>query len=536
MSAEPPDSLPGMLANAVSEHPDRVFLRDNAGELTYCEFATEVSKAGARLAAAGVADGEVVGLVMGTSAEQVAIWYSLACRGLLHVPINPALFGDRLVHVIETAQAGTLVVDGTHLATVLEVLPRVPSVRRVIVRGGAADGPSGPVEFHRYEDLDPHGRGLPIEQVPDSLQVATLLFTSGSTGPSKACALSHRYLARQAQLHAKYLQLRADDVLYTPFPLFHIDGANLTVGAALAAGCTAALGERFSASGFWAEVRRFGATVFNFMGATLTILLRQPPSELDREHRVRLAWGVPMPEWYEQWAPRFGFDLVEVYGSTDAGVPAYDPVDEPHVPGSCGRVVDEYEVITVSPTGERTQPGEPGEIWVRGRTEGLVMSGYHRMPEATRRTLLHPGGWVRTGDRGVLSADGRLSFRGRLSDSIRRRGENISAQEVEQLVEKHDAVLSCAAVGVPSALTEEDVKIYVMVRSGADLDPEELLRHCRTVMPAFMVPRYVQLVDALPRTPTEKVDKPALRLIADSSRTYDAELCPAGPRRRQEES
>jgi len=150
------------------------------------------------------------------------------------------------------------------------------------------------------------------------------------------------------------------------------------------------------------------------------------------------------------------------------------------------------------------------------------MSGYHRMPEATAETLL-PDGWVRTGDLGSLSADGRLTFRSRLSDTVRRRGENISAHEVERLVESHPDVAGCAAVGVPSELTEEDVKIFVEPRQGVAPTPEALLAFCRTVMPPYMVPRYVQLVDALPRTPTEKVDKPALRGIGDPARTHDAE-------------
>jgi crotonobetaine/carnitine-CoA ligase len=520
---ERPPSLPGMLASSLREHPDRVFLRTTTGELTYAGFASEVDRAWRRLAGAGVGPGDAVGLMMGTGLDQVAAWFALTCHGVLHVPVNPALMGDQLAHVLDTAQVSTLVADASCLDRLRAVAPRVPGLKRVVVHRGEPSAVPSPFEVSRWAGPGSgEGPATPIADVADDLAVATLLFTSGSTGRSKACALSHRYMASQGRLHVKYLGIRPDDVLYTPFPLFHIDGANLTVSAALAAGCTAALGERFSASNFWTEVRELGATVFNFMGATLTILLRRPPSPDDRRHRVRFAWGVPMPEWYREWEPRFGFPLVEVYGSTDAGVPVYDPLGEPHREGSCGRVIDEYEVITVDGHGVRNDPGGVGEIWVRGRVPGLVMSGYHRMPDATAETL-HPDGWVRTGDLGSLSADGRLSFRSRLSDTVRRRGENISAHEVERLVETHPDVAGCAAVGVPSELTEEDVKIFVEPRQGVAPTPEALVAFCRTVMPPYMVPRYVQLVDALPRTPTEKVDKPALRGIGDPARTHDAE-------------
>lgn len=522
---ELPLSLPGMLARSLGEHPERVFLRTTGGELTYAGFAAEVQQAWHRLAAAGVVAGDSVGLMMPTGIDQVVAWFALTCNGVLHVPINPALLGDQLAHVLDTAQVSTLVADVSCVERVRAVAPRVPGLERVLVHGGEQPAPFlGPVQVSSWAG---HGSGrgplAGIADVADDLVVATLLFTSGSTGRSKACALSHRYMAGQGSLHARYLGIRPDDVLYTPFPLFHIDGANLTVSAALAAGCTAALGERFSASRFWTEVRDLGATIFNFMGATLTVLLRRPPTAEERRHRVRFAWGVPMPEWYREWEPRFGFPLVEVYGSTDAGVPVYDPLTEPHRDGSCGRVIDEYEVITVDPHGVRNDPGGVGEVWVRGRVPGLVMSGYHGMPEATADAL-HPGGWVRTGDLGTLSTDGRLSFRSRLSDSIRRRGENISAHEVERLVETHPDVAGCAAIGVRSELTEDDVKIFVAPRPGADPAPEALVAFCRTVMPPYMVPRYVQLMDTLPRTATAKVDKPALRGITDPAQTYDAEL------------
>ena len=178
----------------------------------------------------------------------------------------------------------------------------------------------------------------PITSMHIVTDPAMVMFTSGTTGPSKGCVLSHRYAVRQAQLMIDNLGLRSDDVLYCPFPMFHIDATIMTIVPAMLLGTTAAIGERFSASGFWDEIRSAGATVFDFMGATLTMLHKRPPAPGDRDNPARLGWGVPVPEFAAEFEDRFGLTLTELYGSTDAGIPIYHPVDEPRRQGSCGRV------------------------------------------------------------------------------------------------------------------------------------------------------------------------------------------------------
>ncbi|WP_326645117.1 AMP-binding protein [Streptosporangium sp. NBC_01755] len=466
-------------------------------------------------AQAGIGEGGCVALLMHNGLDQVLVWFALARLGAVHAPLNTALFGERLGYALRVTRASVLVADAELLTVLTPVLDRLPELDRVIVRGGSSDG--------RFEDLADHrgeGTPAPVAEV-DELAAATMLFTSGTTGASKACVLSHRYLARQGQLHAKYLGLRSDDVLYCPFPLFHIDAATLTVVAALACRGTAALSRRFSASRFWAEVRAFDASVFNFMGATLTILWKQPPYAGDRDHRVRLAWGVPMPEWHRGWEERFGIPLRQVYGLTDGGVSVYDPVDGPRKPGACGRVIPEFDVRIEDGHGSPLPSGEIGEIMVRGREPGLVMNGYHAMPEATAQVFRN--GRLRTGDLGRFDDDGYLTFEGRLSDSIRRRGENISAHEVEQVLIRHPAVLEAAAIGVPSELTEEDVKAVVVPRPGATLTPGELHAFCRATAPGYMVPRYIELVPTLPKTPTQKIEKFRLRQDGITQATWDGE-------------
>ncbi len=345
------------------------------------------------------------------------------------------------------------------------------------------------------------------------------LFTSGTTGRSKACLLSHNYAMRQGALMADHYRFNADDVLYSPYPLFHVDAAIFTVAPAIILGATAALGERFSVSRFWSEVRSFEATVFDFMGATLTMLWKQPAQSDDADNPVRLAWGVPMPEFADQFEARFGLKLIENYGLTDAGVMIFYPYDEPRRPGSCGKAISEYDVRIFSDDDEELSVSEVGEIVVRPLEPSLIMDGYYKMPEATLGATRNL--WFHTGDLAYRDEDGFFYFVGRKKDVIRRRGENISAFEIEEIVNAHPAVLECAAIGVDSELTDEDVKLCVVMRPGNELQPEDLVEFCADKMAKFMLPRYVEFLDDLPKTPTQKIEKYRLKDAGVTRSTWD---------------
>ncbi len=351
-----------------------------------------------------------------------------------------------------------------------------------------------------------------------------VMFTSGTTGPSKGCVLSHRYAVRQAELMVEHLRFRSDDVLYCPFPLFHLDAAVLTVMPALVLGATAAIADRFSVSGFWDDVRAFGATVFDFMGATLTMLHKVPARPDDIDNPVRLAWGVPVPEFAGEFEARFGLQLVELYGSTDVGVPIYHPVNEPRRAGSCGRAIASYDVQLFDESGVPVPVGTMGEIVVRPNEPSLTSQGYYGMPDATLAATRDL--WFHTGDLARQDGDGYFYFAGRRVESIRRRGENISAFEVEEVVKLHPHVIDAAAFGVPSELTEDDVMVAVVPRTGAVVDPAELIEFCRERMARHMLPRYVDVLPELPRTPTEKVEKRSLIERGVSASTWDRERMP----------
>ena len=329
---------------------------------------------------------------------------------------------------------------------------------------------------------------------------------------SKACELSHRYVVGQARLLVRSMAMRPDDVLYCPYPIFHWDATIGTIATAAVLGATAVIAERFSVSRFWDDVRRYGATVFDFMGATLTFLHKQPRRPDDADNPARLGWGVPMPAFRNDFEQRFGLTLLEGYGSTELGVPVAESLTERGPRGACGRCVPEYRLRIVDDAGRPLPCGEVGEIAAKPADPAdrfLMMTGYHGMPE--RNTQAFRDGWFHTGDLGRLDRDGNLYFEGRRKDAIRRRGENISAFEIEQVIEMHPAVLEAAAYGVPSEYTEETVAASVALRDGCSMTEADLVDHCRGRMARYMIPEHIRFLDALPKTPTGKIEKAKLR-------------------------
>jgi crotonobetaine/carnitine-CoA ligase len=504
-----------------ADSADTVFLRFSSGDLTFGEARVRSLGLAHGCADLGLQRGQLVPVLMANGPTFAITWLALSTLGVVSTLLNTEFRGASLTHALNLSGADTVIADAKFVPNIAAVLDELVHLRRLVVVGDTAERLELPgVEVVDHDTLCTDNTTA-IPSLHSFADPAMVLFTSGTTGRSKGCVLSHRYALRQAQLMIDNLRLRRDDVLYCPFPMFHIDATVLTIVPAMLLATTAAIGDRFSASGFWDEIRRCGATVFDFMGATLTMLHKRPPSTGDLDNPARLGWGVPVPEFAADFEQRFGVQLVELYGSTDAGVPIYHPVDQSRRQGSCGRVIPQYDVRLLGEVGDEVAVGEIGEIVVRPNEPSLMSDGYYGMPETTlesRRDL-----WFHTGDLARCDADGYFYFVGRRTDSIRRRGENISAFEVEEVVKLHPALLDAAAFGVPSELTEDDVMIAVVPRTGSTMDPAELIEFCVNRMAAHMVPRYVDIVDSLPMTPTEKVEKTLLRERGVTATTWDRE-------------
>lgn len=490
---------------------DKDFLRFHSGRVSYAAFRALAETTAGRLHTAGVRPGDIVPTFLPNGIAAAATWFALMRLGAVWAPINTEFRGTQLAAALNATGARLILVDPRYVDLITGVLPELPAVRDVIV-SGAATHDVGAVRFQTLEDIPP--TSSPRADV-ERTAIAMIQFTSGSTGVSKPVQLSHGYLVGQARLTSRYFDLQESDVVYCPFPLYHWDATIGTVMGSLVTGATAALGERFSVSRFWDDIRAFDATMFDFMGSTLTFLYQRAPDPRDREHRVRLAWGLPMPEFRADFEVRFGFPLYEGYGSTEGGVCVFQNPGEAYPKGSCGQVAPEFELQLLDDERKPVPTGEVGEIVTRPHDPTLMFSGYLGMPEVNAELIRD--GWYHTGDLGKLDAAGNLYFAGRKKDIIRRRGENMSALEIERGIETHPAVFEAAAFGVPSPATEEDVAVAVVLRPGAALTDDDLRAYCEGRMARYMVPEHVLFMDALPKTPTEKIDKPALkRLFAET--------------------
>jgi crotonobetaine/carnitine-CoA ligase len=508
------ETVSGLFRAALASAADRRFLAMEQGTLSYAQAADWSRAVASGLGAMGIGPGDRVAVLTANRPEMVVLWLACLRLGACFCPLNTGFTGGQLANLFRRLTPGVLVADPGAAAAVADGLGRSELAVPTVALGPP---PAGWLGFH---ELERH-QGDPGWAAARRGDLAAVLCTSGTTGPSKAVALSHRWFTKMCEATALHWSFGPGDVFYSPFPLYHMDALALTVAPAIYHGTTAAIAVRFSVRRFWDDVRRFQATVFDFMGSTLTLLWKREPAPGDRDHPARLGWGVPMPDFAAAFEDRFGCRLVECYGSTDTGLPVCGAVAEPRRAGACGRAVEGYELAILSPEGARRPAGQSGEIALRVEDPHTLMEGYVGDPDATLRTWR--GLWHHTGDGGRLDADGYLYFEGRLTDSIRRRGENVSAQELEELVLAHPDVVEAAAIGVPSELTEEEIKVALIPRPGAGLAAPALARWLAERLPRYMTVRYVELVDDLPRTDTQKVMKTALRGQWRTPQTWDAE-------------
>jgi crotonobetaine/carnitine-CoA ligase len=514
--AAPP--LRVQLRRRYAEQPHLPALHVDGRRLTYGELGRAVFRTAHALAALGAVPGARVGVMLPNGAMFVRVWLALADLNVTMVPVNVHLVGAGLRHVLLATDLDLLVVDGARLPAVRDACGDVPPARRVAVSGGPPHATTGPVGA-RVEDLDALLAAAPATPPPDvpvdPADLALIISTSGTTGPAKGVMLS-----RLAQLwHGlnylrDFIRLGPGETGYTPLPLFHVSAQGFTLGCLLG-GAAVAVDDRFHPFAFWDRVRRHRARAFNYVGAMVPLLYHRPPRPHDRDNPVERAVGsATPPELHEAFEARFGLRLIESYGQTEMAGLWFAHPDEGRRIGTVGRPRRWLEAAVLRADGSEAAPGEVGEIALRPAYPLLMTQGYFRDAETTAYAFRGgPGreGWYFTGDAGEQDAEGHFRFRGRLKDFIRCRGENISAFEIEREALTHPAVREAAAVGVPSPLGEEEVKLCVIPHEGATLDPADLDRHLRRRLAPFMRPRYIEVRADFPRTPTQRVQKFRLR-------------------------
>ncbi len=484
----------GFLQKAVSA-PEAVFADFEGEPLTFGLIARDSSTLAAYLAEMGICRGDRVAVMMSNSAVQVKVIMALALAGIVWVPINARQRGDGLGYILEHSDPSAIICDDTLLPTVLGTAANLP-ISKLIVSGGAYEGA-------RSLDLlltTPASFSAPI---PSSNDVFAIMYTSGTTGRPKGVLVSYSMMTFAAEAAARVAHIEDGDVMFLWEPLYHIGGAQVLL-LPIMKDVTLAMVERFSASNFWSRVRASGATHVHYLGGILQILLKRTADVSDRDHGVRVFWGGGCAD--EQWISferRFGVSIRECYGMTEAS--SITTGNETGIVGSVGVPMPWFVVEILDTSGSPVSAGEKGEIVVRPLAEGAVFTGYFRDEEATARALRD--GLLHTGDMGSFDAEGNLRFYGRMSDSVRIRGENVSAWEVEHVAATHPAVEDCAMVGVDADIGEQDIKLFVQLRAGCQLASGDLADWLAARLAPFQMPRYWALVEKFERTPSERIMK-----------------------------
>jgi len=511
-------TLPAMLRRQARRFGARPLLQIGGVAWSHTEALDAAARRAAALHAVGVNRGDRVALMCGNRIEFVETFLGCAWLGAVVVPINTAAMGPQIDYAVANSGAHLLVIEADYLARLATADVSGTAVRAIWIVG---DG-DGDARHARVGEIGCSG----FPEATDAIDAAELragdplaiLYTSGTTGPAKGVMCPHAQYHAWGVNTAQVLGVRTSDVLCTTLPLFHINALN-TLAQAMLSGARVVFEPRFSASGFWAAMRAHEATVVYLLGAMVPILLAQPPGDVERAHRVRIGLGPGVPAAaIAAFESRSGVRLLEGYGSTETNFAIATAADSPRTgvmgwlrPGFDARVVDEQDVPVAD--------GEAGELVLRAEQPFAFASGYFGMPDETLRAWRNL--WFHTGDRVVREADGAFRFIDRIKDAIRRRGENISSYEVEQVLLAHASVAAVAVYPVRSELAEDEVMAALVIKPGAAADHAALARHCEERLPRFAVPRYIDLVDELPRTENGKVQKYKLRERGVTATTWE---------------
>ena len=515
--------LPRLLHERAGTNPDRVFLQEVAGRtFTYRQLDNAILTWTDALRRAGVAPGDVVSVMIPNTAETVIIWMGIAWCGAIELPVNSSFKGKMLSDLLVASKARLLVVHERFVERVREVVADMPKLETIVVLGERAPGErsAGAVSFvpaaEFLRDASPSQDGL---HPPASHDTASIVWTSGTTGPSKGCLVSWTQLLAMGTGAFPAQDLGEDDAIYSPFPMFYV-GGKLFLYLFAYVGGRVVMKERFSTTTYWDEIREYGCTTSPLNPAVTYFLYRQPAHPGDAETPLRNILLAPLIPEIDDFCKRFGVRAYTVYNSTEISCPIVSTWN-PENRKACGKVRPGYQVRVVDENDYEVPPGDVGELVVRADEPWKLMTGYYDRPDATAAAWRNL--WFHTGDAFTYDTEGYYYFIDRKKDAIRRRGQNISSAEVEAAVNEHPSVDECAVVAAPSEWGEDEVRVVVTLVQGSSASPLEIFEFVRDALPRFMLPRFIDIVEEMPKTNTEKILKSELRKIGVTAQTWDRE-------------
>lgn len=514
MALLPPNerTLPRMLERQAAHYGDRRLISCGKDSWGFRDARDIAAGRGASLHAAGVSEGDRVAILCSNRLELLEIILGCGWIGAIAVPINTAAMGPQIGYYLSNSGASLFAIEAQFVERLAHVAEGKESLRAIWVIG--ADTPPNATSM---EAMPPRADAIVATPIGPGDTLA-IIYTSGTTGPSKGVMCPHAQYYWWGVNSLRLLGVKSDDVLCTTLPLFHINALN-TFAQALLSGARMVLEPRFSASGFWPAMIRHQATVIYLLGAMVPILLAGEGRADERGHKVRTGLGPGVPAGLSAaFAARTGVQLLEGYGSTETNF-VIGASSETQKPETMGRIADGFQARVVDTNDVELPPGEAGELVLRADEPFAFASGYFGMPEKTVEAWRNL--WFHTGDRVIRDANGYFRFVDRLKDAIRRRGENISSYEVEQVLLAHPDIDMAAVFPARSELAEDEVMAAIVTRPGAVILPVELMQFCATRLPYFAVPRFVDFVADLPRTENGKVRKYELRERGVTASTWD---------------
>ncbi len=517
-------TIGSMLADRAGRHPDRTFIRFKDQSFSYGDVDLMASRIARGLHDLGCAKGSLIAIMLPNCPEFVFLQFGIARAGMVQVPLSTEAQGSLLKHFLDNAMPEVLITTPHFLPCIASVAGELKRVPRLVVKGNE-DVPDGSqaawarnaISFRRLLEAPPQPAAVSVAEH----DLAAIFYTSGTTGVSKGVMLPHRHNWHLATLTATLAELNEQDVFYTAFPYHHGVSQYMAVLPALVAGASAVIGEKFSASGFWEEIRRYGVTACWSVMTIPAALMKQPEKPDDADNPLRVMFGMGIdPNLWDAFERRFAVRFLNSFGSTETNLIIacpHEPLPNRRV---CGRPTDDFEVAIVDENDKPLPAGESGYIVSRPRLPHIQMLGYYRMPEETLKATSNL--WMHNGDMGYIDEDGWCYFTGRGKDAMRVGGENVSAQEIESALDSHPAVMESAVFAVAGELGEDEIKADVCLKVGASVSPTELIGFCRERMAKYMVPRYLQFRAALPRTGTEKIQKAKLKEQGLTAETWDS--------------